>query len=120
MPEEGTHEGGVQKDEGRLAAGKCDKNGKPIGVNSLTATGATQPLSQASYAPSLASTIPMQQMVPVCFANPFGSQASQQTEAWFINMIVPAQKTHGYKLGRNRIRVVGFWIWLDILSNQLR
>ena len=64
MPEEGTHEGGVQKDEGRLAAGKCDKNGKPIGVNSLTATGATQPLSQASYAPSLASTIPMQQMVP--------------------------------------------------------
>ena len=61
-----------------LAAGECDKNGKPTGVNSLTATGATQPSSQASYAPSaLASTIPMQQMVPVYFPNPVGSQASQ-------------------------------------------
>ena len=29
----------------------------------------------------------------VCFPNPVGSQASQQTEAWFINMTVPAQKT---------------------------
>ena len=49
-----------------LAAGKRDKNGKPTGVNSLTATGATHPSSQASYAPSVASTIPMQQMVPRC------------------------------------------------------
>ena len=76
-----------------LSASKCDKNGKPTGVNSLTATGATQPSPQASYAPSLASTIPMQQMVPVYFPNPVGSEASQHTETWFINMIVPAQKT---------------------------
>ena len=34
----------------------------------------------------------MQQMVPVCFPNPVGSQAPQQTETWYINMIVPAQK----------------------------
>ena len=75
-----------------LAGGKCDKNGKPTGVDSLTATGATR-RSQASYAPSLASTIPMQQMVPLYIPNRVGGQASQQTEAWFINMIVPAQKT---------------------------
>ena len=76
-----------------LPAGKRDQNGKPTGVDSLTETGATQPSSQASYAPSLASAMPMQQMVPVYFPNPTGSQASQQTETWFINMIVPAQKT---------------------------
>ena len=76
-----------------LAAGKCDKNGKPTGVNSLTATVATQPSSQASCAPSMASTIPMHQMVPVYFPCPFGSQPSQQTETWFINMIVRAQRT---------------------------
>ena len=35
----------------------------------------------------------MQQMVPVYFPNPVGSEAIQQTETWFINMIVPAQKT---------------------------
>ena len=27
--------------------------------------------------------------------------------------------SHGCKLGRSRIRVVGFWIWLDILPIQL-
>ena len=42
-----------------IAAGKCDKSGKPTGVNSLTAAGATQPSPQASYAPSMASTIPV-------------------------------------------------------------
>ena len=35
----------------------------------------------------------MQQMVPVYFPNPVGSQASQQTQTSFINMIVQAQKT---------------------------
>ena len=73
-----------------LAAGKCDKHGKPTCVKSLTVTGATQLSPQASCAPSLESTIPLQQMVPVHFPNPTGSQHS---ETWFINMIVPAQKT---------------------------
>ena len=45
-----------------LAAGQCVKNGKPTGVNSLTGTGATQPSPQASYAPSLAGTMPMQKI----------------------------------------------------------
>ena len=80
-----------------LAAGKCDTSGNPTGVNSLTATGATQPSSQTSYAPSavgsMASTIPMQRMAPVYFPSPVGSQASQQTETWLINMMVPAQRT---------------------------
>ena len=49
-----------------IAAGKCDKSGKPTGVNAVTAAGATQPSPQASYAPSMVR---------------------------FINMIVPAQKT---------------------------
>ena len=79
--------------ESDIAAGKCDQSGRPIGVNSLTATGATQPSPQASYAPSVANTIPLQQMVPVYFQGPASSQTSPPTETWFINMIVPAQKT---------------------------
>ena len=74
------------------AAGKCDRSGKPIGVNALSVEGATQPSPQASCAPSMANTIPLQQM-PVYFPCPDGSQTSQATETWYINMIVPAQKT---------------------------
>ena len=40
-----------------LAAGKFDKNGKPIGVNALSAAGTTQPSPQASFAPIMASTL---------------------------------------------------------------
>ena len=76
-----------------IAAGKCDKSGKPIGVNALSAAGATHPSPETSYAPSMASTIPVQQMVPVYFPCLDGSQTSQPTETWYINMIVPAQKT---------------------------
>ena len=75
-----------------IAASKCDKSGKQIGVNALSAAGATQPSPQASCAPSMASTIPLQQMVPVYFPCPDGSQTSQPTKTWFI-MIVAAQKT---------------------------
>ena len=73
-----------------IAAGKCDKSGLD---NLVTATGATQPSPQASYAPSMASKIPLQQMVPVYFPCSHGSQTSQPTETWYINMVVPAQKT---------------------------
>ena len=48
---------------------------------------------QASYAPSMASTIPLQQMVPIYFQCPDGSQTSQPTETRYINMILPAQQT---------------------------
>ena len=104
-----------------IAAGKCDKSGKPIGVNALSAAGATQPSPQASYAPSMASTIPLQQMVPVYFPCPDGSQTSQPTETWYINMIVPAQKTLMVaSLDRAEYAyVVGFWLRLDVLPNQL-
>ena len=53
-----------------ITAGKCDKSGKPNGVNALSAAGAKQPSPQASYTPSMASTIPLQQMVPVYFCVP--------------------------------------------------
>ena len=82
-----------RKMKSHIAAGRCDKSGKPIGVNALSAAGGTQPSPQASYEPSMTSTFPLQQMVPVYFRNTVGSQASQKTETWFINMIVPAQKT---------------------------
>ena len=75
-----------------IAAGKCDKSGKPTGVNELSAAGATQPSPQASYAPSVASTIPLQQMVPVYFPCPDVSQTSQPTETWYINVIVLARR----------------------------
>ena len=86
-----------RKMQADLAAGKCDKSGKPTVVNSLTGTGATQPSPQASNAPSavacVASTIPMQQIVPVYFPSPVGSQAPHQTETWLIKMIGPAKRT---------------------------
>ena len=101
-----------------LAAGKCDKGGKPIGVNALSAAGATQPSPQAIYAPNMASTIPMQQMVLVYFPNPVGNQAPQQKLVHQHDRTSP-EDSHGCKLGRSRIRVVGFWIWRDILANHL-
>ena len=30
------------------------------------------------------------------------------------------EDSHGCKLGRTRIRIVGFWLRLDVLPNQLR
>ena len=73
-----------------IAAGKCDKSGKPLGVNALSAAGATQPAPQASFAPSMASNIPLQQMVPVYFQCPDGSQTSQPTETWYIMIVLAA------------------------------
>ena len=71
-----------------IDAGRCDKNGKPKGVNALTAAGSTQPSKQESYAPSLTSTIPLQQVVPT-----YCSQTLRTVKPWFINTIMPAQKT---------------------------
>ena len=89
-----------------IAAGKCDKSGKPTGVNSLTGTGTTQPFPQASYAPCMASTISLQQMVTI------------PSETLFINVVVPAQKTLMVaRPGWSRIRVIGFWIWLDVMPD---
>ena len=71
-----------------IDAGRCDKSGKPKGVNALTAAGSTQPSPQASFAPSLASTIPLQQVVPM-----YCSQTPHHAKTWFINTIMPVQKT---------------------------
>ena len=56
-----------RKMQADLAAGRCDKSGKAVGVNALTTSGGgNQPPMQASFAPSavasLASTFSMQQM----------------------------------------------------------
>ena len=100
-----------------LAAGMCDERGLPTGVNSLTATGVTQPSPQASYAPSMASTIPSAADGP-------GALPESHWQSALRNLVHQHDRTspedsHGCKLGRSRIRVVGFWIWLDILPNQL-
>ena len=76
-----------------IAASKCVKSGKPSGFKALSAASATQPSRQASCAPSMARTIPLQQMVPMYFPCPDGSRTSHPTETWYINMIVPAPKT---------------------------
>ena len=52
----------------------------------------------------------------VCFPNPVGSQASQQPNLVHQHDRTGPEDSHGCKLGRSRIRVVGFWIWLDILA----
>ena len=69
---------------------KADHAAEPGGVNSFKATGAMQPSSQASDAPTLAKAIQMQQIVPAKVQNPLGNQ--EQTETWFINMTTTAQK----------------------------
>ena len=84
---------GTARRRGTIAAGKCDKSGNPIGVNSLSAAGATQAFAASELCASMASTIPLQQTVPVYFQCPDGSHTYQPTETWYINMIVPAQKT---------------------------
>ena len=71
-----------------IDAGRCDKSGKPKGVNALTAAGSTLPSPQESYAPSLTSTIPLQQVVPM-----YCSQTPHPAKTWFINTIMPSQKT---------------------------
>ena len=76
------------------AAGRYDKNGKAVSVNALTTTGGGSLLpTQTSYAPSmarsLARTVPVHQMVSVCFTSPLGNQQVQQP--WFTNMIGPTQ-----------------------------
>ena len=83
-----------------IAAGKCDKTDKPIGVNALSAAGATQPSPQASYAPSMARTIPLQQMVPVCF--PCDGDVAHQHDR------TGPEDSIGCKLGRSRN--TRFWI----------
>ena len=75
-----------------IVAGMCDKSGKPLAVNALSAAGATQPSPLASHAPSMACTMPLQQMVPMYFPCRDGNQTFQPTETWHINMIVPTQK----------------------------
>ena len=61
-----------------------------------TTRGSSQPPTQATIAPSvagsLASTVPVQQVVLVYFPSPIGSQTSQQPEIWFINMIEPSKR----------------------------
>ena len=71
-----------------IAAGKCDKSGKQIRIS-----GRRNAAFTASELCTEHGTIPLQQMVPVYFPCPDGSQTSQPTETWYINMIVPAQKT---------------------------
>ena len=49
-----------------------------------------------------------------------GSQASQQTETWFINMMVPAQRTLMVaSLDGAEYALLDSGSGLDILSNQL-
>ena len=62
-----------------IDAGRCDKSGKPMGVNALTAAGSTQPSPQASYAPSLTSTIPLQQVVPMYLQSDASAMPAQKT-----------------------------------------
>ena len=88
LPEEGTQEGGVQKDEGRSRcrhmrpewhANRCQL---AHGDRRDAAFFASEPRTESGeHHPDAADR-------PCVFG-----ESSQQTETWFINMIVPAQKT---------------------------
>ena len=97
-----------------IDAGRCDKSGKPKGVNALTAAGSTQLSPQESHAPSLTSTIP-----PTGGADVLQSDASPCKNLVHQHDHAGPEDSYGWKLGRSRIRVAGFWIRLDILSNLL-
>ena len=98
-----------------LAAGKCDKNGKPTGVNSLTATGATQlPRKRVMHrvwrAPSRCSRWSLSTSRVLLAVSRRSSRNLVHQHGR-----TGSEDSHGCKLGRSRTRVVGFWIWLDIL-----
>ena len=97
-----------------IAAGKCDKSGRPIGVNSFTVTGATQPSLQANYAPSVASTT----RASVLPRSRRQSVVSTDRDLVHQHDRTGPEDSHGCKHGRSRIRAVGFWIRLDVMPNQ--
>ena len=87
--------------EADLAAGKCDKHGKPTGVELCAEHGKHHP----------------------DVADGPGALPESHWQSAVRNLVHQHDRTvpedsHGCKLGRSRIRVVGFWIWLDNLPNQ--
>ena len=92
-----------------IAAGKCDKSGKPIGGQCTPSGRRNAAFTASELCTEHGKHHPLQQMVPVYFQCPDGSQTSQLTETWYINMIVPAQKT----------LMVASLDGADVLPNQL-
>ena len=101
-----------------IAAGKCDKSGRPIGVNSQRQAQRSLPASElctergerhpvAAYGASVLPGARQQ------------SDISTDRELVHHHDRTGPEDSHGCKLGRSRIRVVGFWIRLDVLPNQL-
>ena len=97
-----------------IAAGKCDKSGRPIGVNPPTATGATQP----SPASELCTERGEHHPVAADGASVLPGSGRQSDVSTDRDLVHQHDRTgpedaHGCK------RVVGFWIRLDVLPNQL-
>ena len=89
LPEAGTQEGGVQKDDSGCRSWQVRQawhaNWCPLAHSDRRDAAFTASELCTEYG----KYHPLQQMVPAHFPNPIGSQHS---ETWFINMIVPAQK----------------------------
>ena len=91
LPEEGTQEDRVQKDEGgsRIRQTRQERQ----------ANWCQLAHGDRRYAAFLANELCTEcgwfhgEYLPVYFPSPVGSQSSQQTATWFINMIGPAQRT---------------------------
>ena len=95
-----------------IAAGKCDKSGKPIAVNALSAASelCTEHGKHHPAATDGASVLPV---------SPRQSDVSTDGDVVHQHDPTGPEDSHGCKLGRSRIRAVGFWIRLDVLPNQL-
>ena len=102
----GHKKGKCRRIQADLAASRCDKSGKPTSVNSLTATSGKQP--RAMHRSRLD---PESRWQSVAAANRNLVHRHDRTS--------PADST-GRTSGRCGARSVGFWIQLDILSDQLR
>ena len=87
-----------------IDAGRCDKSGKPMGVNAPSEQW-TKPDKHHPTATGGADVLQPD-------ASPSKTLVHQHDHA-------SPEDSDGCKLGRSRTRVTGFWIRLDILSNQL-
>ena len=104
-----------------IAASKCDKSGKPIGGQCTLSSRrkAAFPASELCtehgkhhpIATDGASVLPMSRRQ---------SDVSADGEVVHQHDRTGPEDSHGCKLGRTRIRIVGFWLRLDVLPNQLR
>ena len=115
LPEEGAQEGGLQKDEGRHRCRQVRQERQAKGCQ-CTHRGR---LDTAFTARELRTKPDKHHPTATGGADVLQSDASPCKNLVHQHDHAGPEDSYGCKLGRSRIRVIGFWIRLDILSNRL-